>query len=451
MRSTHPPPRDIHPGTACRPTVIVAGLSVRGLAESARRAGWQVLALDAFGDLDTRRASAGWWPIAADGDEPAAPRIDATRLLAALLAAMAERPRQSPLLGWVAGSGFEAQPDLLDRAAQVLPLLGMGTADIAALRQPRPCFGMLADLGIDHPEVAFEPPPGEGWLVKDMASSGGQAVCRWSPGRCPTQVADGPDHPLTRYWQREAAGRSLGCLLLARQHDFRLIGVHEHLVDPTDEAPFRHAGMVGPTRLSEGQLATLQAALQRLVVAFRLRGLVSVDWLLDGDRWLLLEVNPRPSASLTVHERRLARTAPCSLLAGHVAQFLPNDPHASVGLDATGPITTRADAGTAALTPCGGERIVVAPVPLRIDAPTLERWAASTHTHDIPSAPIDLPAGAPILSVSADGPDVSAVKRALDQRHAAVLRALRPDGTDDATSPTHPTPSSLDALAAEAL
>jgi hypothetical protein len=49
-----------------------------------------------------------------------------------------------------------------------------------------------------------------------------------------------------------------------------------------------------------------------------------------------------------------------------------------------------------------------------------------TDLHDIPSAPIDLPAGAPVLSVSAAGPDTSAVMRALEQRRADVLRELLP-------------------------
>ena len=42
-------------------TLVVAGTSARAMAESARQGGWRVLAMDLFGDLDTRRASARWW------------------------------------------------------------------------------------------------------------------------------------------------------------------------------------------------------------------------------------------------------------------------------------------------------------------------------------------------------------------------------------------------------
>ncbi|MBK6850227.1 MAG: ATP-grasp domain-containing protein [Burkholderiales bacterium] len=430
-------------GTPPSPTIVVAGLSVRGLAESARCAGWHVLALDAFGDLDTRRASAGWWSIAEHSGDGGAPRIDPARLLGALHAAALSRPAGSELLGWVAGSGFEAQPELLDPASRLVPLLGMGADAIAAVRQPRSFFETLAGLGIDYPEVAFESPRGAGWLAKDMACSGGQGVRRW-PG---AQV--GADTRSSVYWQREASGRSIGCLLLAQGRGFELLGVHDQLVDPSHDEPFRFAGVVGPSRLSDMQMATLLATLQRLVPAFGLRGLISVDWLLAGDRWLALEVNPRPSASLAMHERRLAHTTPRSLLTEHVAQFLSDDLRSQLGLR-----DARHSDGTVIGRPppaghCCGELIVYARTPLTLDPATLARWTDKTDRHDIPSAPIDLPAGAPVLSVSAAGPDTSTVMLALEQRRADVLRELMPRHL--APSDRSPTPYRHDAQATETI
>jgi predicted ATP-grasp superfamily ATP-dependent carboligase len=257
------------------------------------------------------------------------------------------------------------------------------------------------------------------------------------------------------YWQREASGRSLGCLLLAQGQTLRLIGVHDQLIDPTDDEPFRFAGVVGPTRLSDAQMTTLLAALHRLVTAFALRGLVSVDWLIDGDRWLLLEVNPRPSASLAVHERLLARTSARSLLAEHVAQFLPDELPSGLGIAEAALANLQADARSAHPDRCGGERIVYAPTPLRVEAAMLERWAAAAELHDIPAAPVDLPAGAPVLSVSAFGPHMAAVKQALEQRCDNVLRELLPGGSasrpDAAAAPAMSPTSSCGALAAEAI
>jgi predicted ATP-grasp superfamily ATP-dependent carboligase len=415
------PQRTLPAGTDTPPTLIVAGLSVRGLAESVRRAGWRVLALDAFGDLDTRSTSAGWWSIADDSIDGGAPRIDPARLLGALQAAALSRPAESELLGWVAGSGFEAQPELLDQASRLVPLLGMGADAIAAVRQPRRFFETLAELGIDYPEVAFESPHGAGWLAKDMACSGGQGVRRGQGAQLGVCTRS------SVYWQREARGRSIGCLLLAQGRGFELLGVHDQLVDPTCDKPFRFAGVVGPARLSDTQMATLLATLQRLVPAFGLRGLVSVDWLLDGDRWLALEVNPRPSASLATHEWRHSHATPRSLLAEHVAQFLPGDLRVPLGLRGEAQLSDATASGRP--TPAGqccGELIVYARTPLTIDAAMLARWVDRTDLHDIPCAPIDLPGGAPVLSVSAFGPDTSTVQLVLEQRRTDLLRELMP-------------------------
>src|SRR5262245_32339299 len=104
-----------------RQTLVVAGLSARWLAESAAQGRWRVIALDLFGDLDTRRVCAHWSCI---GDR-AAMAIDPTLLCEALAAA-----RRDGAIGWIAGSGLDTSTDLLAAGAAVLPLLGMTAAAV---------------------------------------------------------------------------------------------------------------------------------------------------------------------------------------------------------------------------------------------------------------------------------------------------------------------------------
>ena len=96
--------------------IAVAALSARALAEAAQRDGHEVLALDLFGDRDTRAAaSLGWAGIG----ESQALRIDAERLLTALRGAAAQGAE-----GWVCGSGFDGLPELLAQGQAILPLWG---------------------------------------------------------------------------------------------------------------------------------------------------------------------------------------------------------------------------------------------------------------------------------------------------------------------------------------
>ena len=62
--------------------LAVAALSARVMAEAAANDGFDVIALDLFGDEDTRRASSQWLPIG----EPAEMRIDPALVLPALQA-----------------------------------------------------------------------------------------------------------------------------------------------------------------------------------------------------------------------------------------------------------------------------------------------------------------------------------------------------------------------------
>ncbi|MGE5117528.1 MAG: hypothetical protein ACM3N6_13665, partial [Betaproteobacteria bacterium] len=63
------------------PRLAVAAASARMLAEAAAREGFEVVALDCFGDQDTRRASRSWHDIATPG-RPL--RIEGARVLATL-------------------------------------------------------------------------------------------------------------------------------------------------------------------------------------------------------------------------------------------------------------------------------------------------------------------------------------------------------------------------------
>jgi hypothetical protein len=417
-------------------------------------------------------------------DDADALQIDGPALLAALDAALAGVPAGSRLLGWLAGSGFDARPDLLDAGARRLPLLGMAAATLAPVRDAHKLFATAQALGIAHPEISLRPPSGPGWLVKDMASSGGRGVRRWhgAPGGAHAATATGTGtgidlatatvpaprpgpHPSSRYWQREQPGQPIGCLVLADGQAVRWMGVHELLLDPCEQQPYRFAGVVGPLALSRSQDAALRLVITGLVRACRLTGLFSVDGLLDGGHWQLLEINPRPSASLGVHERLQADTWPAGLLGAHVALFKSE----TAGLPTTAPehcvgpacgsaaVAAPTDASQASAQSrtrpspsplAAGELIIYTPQALRLDSATLARWAARGDLHDIPGLPaagqtLQLPTGAPLCSLTATGASPSAVHLALQQGRAALLneaacatRRAAPTATPPATPPS---------------
>ena len=173
--------------TDARPTVAVAGLTARWLATSALRAGWHVVALDAFGDADTRGASLAWLPIA-KGLE-----LDEGLFLSAL----GQARRDHGACAWMYGSGFENLPTWVARGAEVLPLWGQSADVLRAVRDPMNFFAVLQRLGLPHPATRFTPPEvAAGWIAKSASGSGG-----WHIRAAADAQAQGD-----AYWQRLQPG-----------------------------------------------------------------------------------------------------------------------------------------------------------------------------------------------------------------------------------------------------
>jgi predicted ATP-grasp superfamily ATP-dependent carboligase len=362
-----------------RPTLLVAGLSVRQLAQAAAREGLHVVALDAFGDRDTRHAARRW---------QAWRGFDAGDLLDALHDAAA-----AGALGWIAGSGFEAHLDLLGAAALRLPLLGTPVDGWRLARDPRRFFPLLQALGLPHPPTRWDQPPAEpqGWLIKDGAACGGHHVRPAQAGTAPRGLG---------CWQRRLDGVPMSVALVADGRRALRLGFNEQLVG-LDGAPYAWRGALGPLPVAPGVAAQIDAALQHLVPACGLRGLASLDFLLGADGGVsLLELNPRPGGTLQLY----APQAPLRLhLRACLGAPLPAQPVPQ---------------------PVHALEVLYAPRPLRLTAAVLQRLARRGWVHDLPEAPVALAAREPVCSLSASAPQADAARALLRRRHEELTELL---------------------------
>jgi predicted ATP-grasp superfamily ATP-dependent carboligase len=364
-------------------TLAVAALSARSLVEAAAADGHVVLALDLFGDLDTRRCAQAWWCI---GDA-AALRICATAFTEALRQAAAMGAE-----GWIAGSGFEAEPALLAAGAGVLPLLGNPAPVWQRATDARGFFGALASHGLPHPEVAWQRPADpRGWLHKQAGSCGGWGV---------QGAAEVADPAPGGYFQRHHPGSPVSATFVADGRRAVLLGFNRQRVLARPGAAYAFAGIVGPVPLPARAAAGLQQALAALVAEFGLVGLGSLDALLDGDRIALLEINPRPPASHALYEP--------DALAAH--------------LDACR--HGRLPAAPAAARVVRGQAIVYTRGALQVDAALATWLAARPDSHDLPQPGTRLGAGDPLCSLAAAGDDADGVMARLDAEVERLLTAL---------------------------
>lgn len=373
---------------------LVVGVTVRALVQAAARHGHRVCAIDAFADREVIEACEGRVVRLET-------RIDWSLDEAQLGRALAEagaRFGAEGFCGVIAGSGFDSLPALRSRLARSAPLYGCAAATIRAVRDPRAWFALLDRVGAAHPAVRFEAPPAaRGWLVKSASGSGGWHVQRWRRGGA--LAADG-------YFQRHARGRPASVLFAADGRSARVLGWQWQLLAPTRELPWRYGGIMTAPDMPTPVRTTVSELVARLVAAVPLRGLASLDFLVDGDRVQILELNPRPTASIALYPER-------DLFGLHI--------RASVGALYEDGRSLPAPA-SATVAPARGEAVLFAPAPVYVcDARAWPAWC-----NDLPAAATRFERGDPVCTVHASAPTVRGLRARLARRLHDIASTLDP-------------------------
>jgi predicted ATP-grasp superfamily ATP-dependent carboligase len=344
------------------------------------------LVADFFADADTRDLAASCRKV--DGDLR---RGFQWATLGPALEALAEEA-PSPLLGVLCGAGFEDRPGLLAAISERWPLLGNDAATVERVKNPAIFFPELARLGIPHPRTVSDPAVAEdGWLAKRQGGAGGshivpsrEAVRRRAAGR--------------HYFQEKLRGRPVSALFVGSGARACVLGFSEQWAAPIRQSPWRYGGAVQPADLSPGLKARLTGSVEAVAAAFGLQGLGSADFLIDGGNACLLEINPRPGATIDIFD---CDAAP--LLHLHVQAVLN-------GRLPMAPLPSR-EATAAA--------IVYAPAPVEM----VPGMAWPDWTSDIPKLGERIEKDRPLCTVLArasSGPDA---RRLVEERRDMILKA----------------------------
>jgi uncharacterized protein len=265
--------------------VLIAAISGRALASSARRGGYLPLVADFFGDQDTMAAAHACVPLGASFAQGFRERD--------LAWALERLAGQHAPIGIVCGTGFEDRPQLLARLEQCWRLFGNSADTVARVKDPEFFVALCRDCDIAHPLLSLSPPGAqEGWLAKRRGGSGGAHVAAASAKEFGQDV----------YYQSRVPGRAVSALVLANGGSAIVLGLSEQWACPTSRQPFRYGGAVRPANIAPGIAERLAESACRLASALSLKGLNSADFIVDGDDFSLLEVNPRPGATLDIFE-----------------------------------------------------------------------------------------------------------------------------------------------------
>jgi uncharacterized protein len=267
--------------------ILVISVSARMLAELGVRAGHDIVALDRFGDLDLQRLC---------------PSVSVLRDLGGRggMAALVDAAEEIAAPSVIYGAGLENRPDLVARLASGRRLLGCTGETLERVRDPATLGAALRSAGLlypltfgaaDAPRLAHRT---RRWLRKPVRGGGGRGVREWRGGTLHGEVMV----------QERIPGRACSAAAVADGRSAVLLGVSEQLVGHRGFGARGYAwcGNVVPPRLDRTARRALaveaQAICAQLASAFELRGLFGVDLVWDGERAWVVEINPRPPASL---------------------------------------------------------------------------------------------------------------------------------------------------------
>jgi uncharacterized protein len=358
--------------------VLIVAVSARMLAELAVADGYEAIALDRFGDVDLRRVARGTTATTNEGLARCAADVDAAAV--------------------VYGAGFENRPDLVRELADGRELLGMAPELLGDVRDPRAVAAAARAAGARAPQTRPAgdlPGPAdrggcgggsEAWVRKPRRSGGGRGVRMWRGGGLRS----------TEVLQRHVGGLSCSAVAIGDGHAAVVLGLTEQLhLGPR----FVWTGNVTPPRLPDPQLAELDGQLRAVCTEvarrFGVVGAFGVDAIWDGRHAWVLEVNPRPTASLELF-------GPGSFEA-HV--------QGARGLRL--PV-----AGVAPARCCAAVKLVLF-ADRTVCAPELGWWPAGL-VRDIPHSGEMIKRGAPVCTLVSASPDVPG----LVQQGARLLAAL---------------------------
>ncbi|MBN2243890.1 MAG: ATP-grasp domain-containing protein [Acidobacteria bacterium] len=281
--------------------ILIAGVSVRAMAQSALRSGYSVIALDAFGDRDLIGAAESY-SLRRDFQAVYSPE------------ALLEAGRDMDLDAVAYASNLENHPGIIAGFGERCRVFGNAPDAVASVRNWPDLFGRLGRAGFCVPETVFgwetSPDPGRCWLLKPLLGGGGHGIRFYSPERKTRPENEGRYAAPGFMLQEYVPGRPCSAAFVANGKDCTVLGITEQLIGlrPFGAHGFRYTGTILPlAEMLDPDCRTVILEKIRRLAAFLTReyglaGVNGIDFILRNGQVYLTEVNPRYSASMEVIE-----------------------------------------------------------------------------------------------------------------------------------------------------
>lgn len=249
---------------------VLLGFSTRALAESCVKAGNVCTAIDFFGDLDQEKIC----------DVIGLHRKYGVHLESfdpfLFLKVIDEVPGNKV----VYVGPLENYPDILNVLEQKYTIVGNNSKTVKNVRNWKNLYRFCKKNNILYPETM----EGEHYVVKPKKSGGGVGITQLST--CVVQkYIDGKDYSVS---------------FLGDGMSAKVVSVNEQLMGITEfgAREFWYCGNITPVPFED-----MHNMCTKLVEEFKLKGSCGLDFVVDTDNIYMMEINPRPQATLELVEK----------------------------------------------------------------------------------------------------------------------------------------------------
>lgn len=284
---------------SCTPLLIIARCG-RMLAQLAKNAGLSSIIIDCFADTDTQRLGLKCIKVK-------------SLALVHLIPALSRVNQQHAVTFATYGSGFETHVDSLTYLHKNFTVLGNTSAVFTAIQNKVHFFTSLHLLHIPYPQFSLQAPiaslphllssPTKDWLLKPMQGEGGVGIKKYHPKKY-HQALPATDSRLY-YWQQYMDGTAMSVVFATDGNQLIIHGFHKQRVVTVADNAFIFSGVISQPDIAVKIVDTVSLWIKKIALAFVLKGINCLDFIVCGRDCYVLEVNARPSASMQLYAPNL--------------------------------------------------------------------------------------------------------------------------------------------------
>jgi len=362
--------------------VMIVGACARAAAQSAHQAGYQVVSVDLFADSDTCQVAT------------------CESLLNYPDGIPEFVSKYAPDAVCITGA-LENYPSILGQLKDLSWLLAPPVSAITTIRSPFQFKALLQASGFLFPDITEDRVPPHGiWIAKPYLSAAGHHI---------HAVTKDTECPTGYYLQQFVSGRPMSVSYLLQQDSTTILGTSQ--LTQGEESGKREFQFYGAITCPLAQHHRLLLDLGNLLRKIGLRGLTGVDFMLtDENHLIILEVNPRYTATMELYEHRWEQ----SLMALHVSAFQDTD-------------MVAVESSSSAVA---GKQIIYANQSVVITKELMSQFLDLAADHDLDLADIphhgtSIRCGQPILTLLGTDQDGDSLKQRLRMAGSSILQHIQ--------------------------